>query len=106
MFKVLVDTRVWLDLAKDPQSGALLDVLVMLVKRGDVELLVPQLVVNEFARNKARVAKEGAQSLSSALRRVQEAVSRLEDRKRRASFARRLTDLDLKLPTLGEAVLE
>lgn len=102
MFKVLVDTCVWLDLAKDQKSGPLLDVLAMLVRNGDVELLVPHVVVDEFARNKARVAKEGTQSLSSALRRVREAVWTLDAPGRRAALAKRLTDLDLKLPSLGE----
>jgi hypothetical protein len=102
MFKLLIDTCVWLDLAKDQKSGPLLDVLAMLVKNGDVELLVPRVVVDEFARNKARVAKEGAQSLSSALRRVREAVWTLDVPGRRAALAKRLTDLDLKLPSLGE----
>ena len=105
MFKLLVDTCVWLDLAKDSRSEALLEALETLIKRGEVELLVPPLIIDEFARNKARVIKEGAQSLSSALRRVREAVWRFDDPKRRANLAKRLTDLDLKLPTLGEAVL-
>lgn len=102
MFKVLVDTCVWLDLAKDQKSAPLLDVLETLVKNGDVELLVPRVVVDEFVRNKARVAKDGVQSLSSALRRVREAVWTLDVPGRRAALAKRLTDIDLKLPSLGE----
>lgn len=106
MFKILIDTCVWLDLAKDPKNLALVQALETLVKRGDVSLIVPRVVVDEFVRNKARVAKEGTQSLSSALRRVRDAVWRLDAPKRRAQLAKRLSDLDLKLPTLGEAVLE
>lgn len=102
MFKILIDTCVWLDLAKDHKSGPLLDVLETLVKNGGVELLVPRVVMDEFARNKARVVKEGAQSLSSALRRVREAVWTLDVPGRRAALAKRLTDLDMKLPSLGE----
>jgi predicted nucleic acid-binding protein len=102
MFKILVDTCVWLDLAKDHKSGPVLDVLEMLVKNGKLELLVPRIVVDEFARNKARVAKEGVQSLSRALRRVREAVWTLDVPGRRGALAKRLTDLDLKLPSLSE----
>jgi hypothetical protein len=105
VFKVLIDTCVWLDLAKDQKSGPLLDVLEMLVKTGNVELLVPRVVVDEFTRNKARVAKEGAQSLSSALRRVREAVWTLDVPGRRAALAKRLTDIDLRLPSLGESAV-
>lgn len=105
VFKILVDTCVWLDLAKDHKSAPLLDALATLVKRGEVQLLVPRVVVDEFARNKARIAKEASQSLSSALRRVRDAVWQLDAPKQRAKLARRLTDLDLKLPTLGESAI-
>ena len=81
-------------LAKDPKNLALVKVLETLVKRGDVALIVPRVLLDEFARNKARVAREGAQSLSSALRRVREAVWRLDAPKRRAHLAKRLSDLD------------
>jgi PIN domain len=78
LFKILIDTCVWLDLAKDPKNLALVKVVETLVQRGDVALIVPRVVLDEFERNKARVAREGAQSLSSALRRVREAVWRLD----------------------------
>ena len=106
MFRILIDTCVWVDLAKDPKNLPLVKVLETLIERGDLALIMPRVVLDEFARNKARVAKEGAQGLSSALRRVREAVWRLDAPKRRAHLAKRLSDLDLKLPTLGEGVLE
>jgi hypothetical protein len=58
MVKLLIDTCVWLDLAKDSQQKALLGVLEELVSLNEVSLLVPRIVVDEFARNKARVAEE------------------------------------------------
>jgi hypothetical protein len=65
---------------------------------------MPQLVLDEFARNKARVTKEGTQGISSAVRRVQEVLAHVENGKNRAKVANTLSDLGLKLPTLAEKV--
>jgi hypothetical protein len=106
VFKLLVDTCVWLDLAKDSRQKALLDVLEELVHRGEVALILPRTVAVEFARNKARIAEEGRHSLSGALKRAKEAANRLGDRARRRIVLDYLSDIDHKLPTLGEGAIE
>ena len=50
MFKILVDTCVWLDLAKDYQQQALLAALEELIRQGQVQLILPRTVAVEFAR--------------------------------------------------------
>ncbi len=50
MFKILIDTCVWLDLAKDYQQQAILAALEELIRHGEVELLLPRTVIDEFAR--------------------------------------------------------
>jgi hypothetical protein len=52
MFKFLVDTCVWLDLAKDSQQQSLLPVLEELIRQSEVSLILPRTVVDEFIRNK------------------------------------------------------
>ncbi|MGE3651245.1 MAG: PIN domain-containing protein [Reyranellaceae bacterium] len=106
MFNVLIDTCVWLDLAKDHKQQALLDALEQLVKAKEVELILPSQVVDEFARNKARIIKESSQSLSSTLKRVREVVQRVAPRKGKRSFLRQLSELDHQLPSFGERAVE
>ena len=65
--RVLADTCVWLDIAKDYRQKTLLSALEELVRIGDVELIVPQVVRDEFTRNKARIAEESARGLSSVI---------------------------------------
>ena len=77
MFKILVDTCVWLDLAKDYQRQPVLEVLEGLVRQKQVSIILPGAVLDEFTRNKARVAEESGRSLSGALKRAKEAVDRL-----------------------------
>ena len=77
MFKILVDTCVWLDLAKDYQRQAVLEVLEELVRQKQVSIILPRTVLNEFNR-----------SLSGVLKRVKDAVDRLGDPKKKANRSR------------------
>lgn len=79
MFKILIDTCVWLDLAKDCQQQAILAALEELVRQNDIALILPRTVVQEFARNKSRVIEESSHSLSSTLKRVKEALEKFGD---------------------------
>ena len=63
MFKILVDTCVWLDLAKDYQRQAVLGVIEELVRQKQMSIILPRTGIDEFIRNKARVAEEGGRSL-------------------------------------------
>lgn len=64
MFNLLIDTCVWLDLAQDQKLTPLLRVVETLAREERVRLIVPRVVLDEFKRNRARVA----QALHSALR--------------------------------------
>src|SRR5690242_8513144 len=55
MFKILIDTCVWLELAKDYQQQPILSALEELIRHREIELILPRTVVDEFARNKARI---------------------------------------------------
>ncbi len=105
MHKILVDTCVWLDMAKDPEQQALLNVVEELVKRKELVLIVPKTVVDEFARNKERIIKESCQSLSSVFKRVKEVVDKFGDPKKKKATLKLLNDVDYKIPTLGESVI-
>src|SRR5882724_4265210 len=83
VFKILIDTCVWLDLAKDYHQRAILAALEALVRQGDVALILPRTVVDEFSRNKAHVIEESGRSLSSTLKRAKDAVDKFGDPRQR-----------------------
>jgi hypothetical protein len=102
MFKLLVDTCVWLDLAKDEKQTALLDVVDELLRRKQLELFVPKIVLDEFGRNRDRIAKESAKSLSTHFRIVRAAVDRIGgDTRRVKAVIAHLDDADHKIPIVG-----
>ncbi len=82
-FKILIDTCVWLDLAKDYQQQAILAALEELIRHGKVELILPRTVIDEFGRNRARIIEESGRSFSSTLKRVKGAVEKFGDPRRK-----------------------
>lgn len=104
MFNILIDTSVWLDLAADPNQTPLLDALVSLVSDGRVSLIVPRIVVTEFTKNRSRVAKSSARSLTSHFDQVKDAIRRAEtDNKQKGKILGYLSDMNHRIPVLGGA---
>ena len=106
MFKMLIDTCVWLDLAKDPKQVPVLGVVEELLRLGKISVIVPRVVLDEFRRNRERIAKESAKSLSTHFRLVKEAVGKIGgDKKKMRVVLSHLDDVDHKIPIIGgEAV--
>lgn len=103
---IMIDTCVWLDLAKDYRQRATIGALEELIKANVVQLLLPQQVVDEFERNKNRIIKESGQSLASTFRCVREAVNQFGRPEGRDEALAQLGDVDHRIATLGEAINE
>ena len=102
--KLLVDTSVWLDLAKDYRRQPVIAALEDLVAAGEIELLVPQVLLDEFTRNKERVATDAIQSLQSHFNLVRDAVSRFAEETEKAATLKSLNEVDHAAIMRGEAV--
>jgi hypothetical protein len=87
---VLADTSVWLDLSKDVQGQKLIAAIRTLVDRGFLTLLVPEIVLEEFERNRSRVEADMTRGLSATFRRVRDEIEQYGQDKRDAA----LTEID------------
>jgi hypothetical protein len=104
MFKLLIDTCVWLDIAKDTRQAPLLDVMDEMIRQRLISVLVPDLLLTEFRRNRARIAADSAKSMSSHFRLVKDAIGRIGgDEKRVKSVLSHLDDVSHKIPLVGGA---
>ena len=104
MFNVLIDTSVWLDLAEDQKQTPLLSVIEDLINEGFLNLIVPGTVITEFRKNRSRVAKSSAKSLSAHFQLVKDAIRRADgDAKRKDLVLSHLSDVDHLIPILGGA---
>ena len=103
MINVLIDTCVWLDLAQDPKQTPLLLVVENMVKDKLLNLIVPR-IVEEFHKNRARVAKASTRSLASHFQKVKEAVNKAStDAKKKKALLAELDDVNHKIPIIGGA---
>jgi len=104
-FKMLLDTCVWLDLAKDYRDQLVISALEDLVNSNKIELVVPQITIEEFERNKSRVIEEAKRGFQSHLRLVKEAVNRFaDDDESRTGTLKALNEVDYKIVIKGEGV--
>jgi hypothetical protein len=91
VLRMLVDTCVWLDMAKTPSQSKNIDILSTLRAEKLVDIIVPQIVLEEFLRNRDRVITEYAKSITTTLSRAKEIV--VQQRKgRRSKVLDRLLD--------------
>jgi predicted nucleic acid-binding protein len=104
--KILVDTCVWLDLAKDFKDQPVIGALSELVENGQVELVIPQMIVDEFVRNKARVIEDATRSLQAHFRLVRDAVGRFGSDESKAETLSALSEVDHAIVMKSEAVTD
>jgi predicted nucleic acid-binding protein len=102
--KLLIDTSVWLNLVKDYRHQPIISALEDLISSGEIELLVPQVVLDEFARNKERVVADAARSLKSHFSLVRDAVTRFGKAAAKDTTLKALDDVDHAAIIRGEAV--
>ncbi|MHA6730268.1 PIN domain-containing protein [Devosia sp. A369] len=100
--RILIDTSIWLDLAKDYRLVPVLTAIEDLINAEAISLIVPQLVVEEFDRNKERVVADSKRSLASHFKRVMETVTQFGDEDTRASTVAQLHEIDHKVAMKGE----
>jgi len=90
---------------KDYHQQLNLLALEELIRQGDVELVLPRTIVEEFSRNQGRAISDSNRSLSSALKRAKEAVEGFGDPGKRTMALELLNDVDHRLPSLGSAAV-
>ena len=101
--KILIDTDVWLDLASDYRLLPVLTALEVLTESDAVELIMPQVVLDEFARNRDRVVEQNRRSFASHIKRVREAVVEFGDEEKRDHTLEQLGAIEHKIAMKGEA---
>ena len=68
VLRLLIDTSTWLEVAKSRDDRRLVRPLQRFVEDGHIELLVPQVVLDEFDRNRDSVKKAMTTSLTERIK--------------------------------------
>jgi PIN domain len=107
MFRLLIDTCVWLDLAKDPKQHPVLGVVEHMQREKLIALIVPELLLDELKRNRARIEKDSVRSLGTHFKLVKDAVEKSGGNKRTVkTVLAHLDDVDHKIPLVGGAATQ
>ncbi|MEJ8310098.1 PIN domain-containing protein [Agrobacterium larrymoorei] len=104
MLKLVVDTSVWLDLARDYRALSTIAALEDLVGDGEVELLIPEVVRQEFDRRKDKLAEETRKGLQTHFRLVREAIRRLGDEAEKTEALNAIEELSHKVDVTGDVI--
>lgn len=104
MLKLVVDTCVWLDLAKDYRAIAMVEALADLINGGDVQLLVPAVVMDEFDRRKVTLPEESRKGLQSHFRFIRDTIRRLGDEAEKISALQAIDELAHKVDVTGDVI--
>jgi predicted ribonuclease YlaK len=102
MVKLLIDTCVWLDMAKTTNGENILNLLNEFLEKKEVSLICPEIIISEFDRNKDRIISDAGKSLSTHFKKVKEIVAAHGDQDLKEKVLSQLNDIDHKIPTLGE----
>jgi hypothetical protein len=94
---LLLDTCVWIDLAANHGNEPLLSALDSLCRQHAIDLIVPQLVRDEFGRNRERIIKESGRSLAGALKRARVALWTYGDPRKRKKAVEVIDDIEHRL---------
>jgi len=96
-----IDTCIWLNLAKDKNANYIVAALETLHESCDVQFVVPQLVKDEFNRNKARVIKDARQRLNHEFKQVKKVVKEYGS-VNQAAILTELNEINAKLPIMSD----
>lgn len=102
---LLIDTCVWLELAKDPDQIKLLNVIDELIELKLVNLLVPETVIAEVKRNKERIVKDSNKGMHAAVKKAKLVVEMHGDTGSRKSVLNHLDDVGFKINSIQESSL-
>ncbi|MFV8345151.1 PIN domain-containing protein [Flavobacterium sp. ZB4P13] len=102
MTKILIDTCVWLDIAKTDKGEKILNLLEEFIKQEEITILLPDIVISEFNRNKDRITSEAKKSVSNHFKKVREMVFTHGNKETRNNILTELNNIDHKIPVLGD----
>lgn len=103
MLRLLVDTSVWLDLAKSKDGQALIVPLRVLKQWERLELLVPQVVIDEFERNRPTAEARVSQSVADRFRELRRDLHEYADPARLEEW---LDEMTHQVPLISTMTLQ
>lgn len=106
MTKILIDTCIWLDLAKTVKGEEILTLLERFIEEDKATLILPEIIIQEFNRNKDRIVADAGRSLSGQFSKVKDMIKLHAGPDEKDNLLAQLENINYKIPSLGESAFE
>lgn len=106
LHRLLIDTSVWLDMAGRFRSAPLVRALHEMCDNAQLEIIVPDIVREEFARNKDRVATESTKALQSHMKSLRYALNGYADQNAAQQAREAIQNLDFTNATQENSIVD
>jgi hypothetical protein len=103
---LLIDTCVWLDLAKDTSNKTIIMTIKSLIDSESIKILLPNIIKEEFLRNKSKIIDNSKKKISREIKNVKEIVTQYDLSDNKSTILNSLTDINHKLPMLSDLISE
>ncbi|MEV4444820.1 PIN domain-containing protein [Streptomyces mirabilis] len=102
MLRLLIDTSVWLDMARRRDGQQTIVAIRVLAHQGKLELWVPSLIIDEFERNRPRAENAATQSVRERFRLLKQDLQEYGD----DEVQRWISEITHQIPYVAEGSLQ
>ncbi|MGW0419916.1 PIN domain-containing protein [Streptomyces sp. NPDC003015] len=102
MLRLLIDTSIWLDMARRRDGQLTIVAIRVLMNQGKLEILVPSLIVDEFKRNRPRAESAATQSVRERFRLLKQDLQEYGDEEAQ----RLISAMSHQIPYIAEGSLQ
>ena len=103
---IMIDTCIWIDLAEKPSLRPLALALKQLIDSNEVKVISTPIIKEEFQNNRDKFIKKGRKNISQNIFNLKNLIKEHSTEDNREDILKGLDELNHKLPTMVDTVLE
>ena len=103
---IMIDTCVWIDLAKNPSLKPLALALKQLIESSDLKIITTSIIKEEFQNNKDKLVNIGRKQLSQNIKNLKNIIDEHSTEENKEDIVKGLDEINHKLPTMVDTISE
>lgn len=103
---IMIDTCIWIDLAKNPSFRSLVLTLKELIKTNELKIIITAIIKEEFQNNKDKLIDIGRQKLSQNIKNLKSIINDHSIESNKEDIVKGLDEINHKLPTMVDTISE
>jgi hypothetical protein len=103
---LMIDTCIWIEIAKNPSYKSLTITLKHLVETDQIKILTTDIIKDEFIRNKDKLLEIGRQKFSQNIKNLKTLIKEHSENKDTEAVLKELDNINHKLPDMIDKISE